>query len=117
MRIQPKSALLFTLGLLFSTAPVCTAILSYFPLWISKDSETAISGLCLCLLLISALPLLRIVTGALKTPSATVLWGILFLLFFSLSRIADEITVIAFVGFLSNLIGSVFFRLSRRVRK
>ena len=36
----------------------------------------------------------------------------LFVLFFVLSKIADEMTVIAFVGFVSNLLGALLFKLS-----
>ena len=117
MKLQLKTALLYALGALCSTVPVAVAVLSYFPLWVARDSETAVSGLCLCLLLVSALPLLRVLRGAWKTPSVTVLWGILFLLFFALSRIADEVTAIALCGFISNLIGSLFFMLARRLKR
>jgi Co/Zn/Cd efflux system component len=42
------------------------------------------------------------------------LWFISFLLFFSLSKIAEEMTVISFIGFTSNLIGAFFFKLGDR---
>ena len=45
------------------------------------------------------------------------MWLIAFILFLSLSRIADEMTVISFVGLISNLIGSLIFKLARRYGK
>ena len=44
------------------------------------------------------------------------MWLVSFLIFFCLSRIADEMTVISFVGFVGNLIGALFFHLGRRER-
>ena len=72
-----------------------------------------ISGLCLVIMLVCALPLFRAIKRALYSPSAPILWLVIFLLFFSLSKIADDITVIAFVGFISNLIGAIFFKLGK----
>ena len=40
------------------------------------------------------------------------MWFCAFVIFLILSRIADEVTVISFVGFVTNLIGAIFFRLA-----
>jgi hypothetical protein len=42
------------------------------------------------------------------------MWFLIFISFFLLSRIAREMTVISFVGFVTNLLGSVFFRIARK---
>ena len=101
------------LGALCSVLPPVVATLSYFPLWQARDAETVVSGISALLLVFSALPLVRILAAKMRTPSATVLWGILFLLFFSLCRIADEMCVISFCGMLGGGVGSIFFRLGR----
>ena len=48
----------------------------------------------------------------LKSPAVYTLWLIAFIAFSSLSRIADEMTVISFFGFISNAAGAVLFRLA-----
>ena len=101
-------------GLIFSVVPACVATLYYFPLWIEKGSTETVSGLCALLLILGAVPMLRILKGRLSTPSLPVLWGILFVLFRSLAAIIGELVVIAFVGTLANLVGALFFRLARR---
>ena len=53
----------------------------------------------------------------LQSFSSYVMWLLLFLLFLGLSRIADQMTVISFVGFISNLIGSFFFAAAKRRAK
>lgn len=54
------------------------------------------------------------VRKALASPAAHTMWFIAFLIFFTMSKIADEMTVISFVGFLGNGAGAICFRLARR---
>jgi len=118
--MNDKRRLLFGfLGILVSTVPTVACVLSYFPLWQERGSECVLSGIALLLLLLALIPLIRIIKGRLKTPSAYMIWLIIFVLFFSLSKISEQMTVISFVGFSTNLLGSVFFKLSRKygVRK
>ena len=102
------------LGALISTVPPIIAVLLYFPLWRSEGIYTAISGISLLLLMICALPIFNLLKRILKSPSVPTVWLIIFLFFLFISRVADEITVISFVGFISNIIGSLFFRLSKK---
>lgn len=105
-----KRALLRLLALLISTVPVAVAVISYFPLWRGEGAASVISGFSALLLALCALPLFRYVRDRLRSPSAHVMWLIIFLIFFTLSRIADEMSVISLVGFVSNLIASFIFR-------
>ena len=98
------------LGIAFSTVPVTLAVLSYFPIWVARGGEAVISGFTLLLLALGALPLLRAAKQYLASPSAHLLWFISFVVFFLLSRVADELTVISFVGFVSNLVGALLFK-------
>ena len=45
--------------------------------------------------------------------STHVMWLVLFILFFALSKIADQMIVISFIGFISNFISSFIFRAAR----
>lgn len=109
-----KQLILRILGLIISVIPPAIAVISFFPIWREGGAEVMLSGLALCLLLISAIPLFRTVKSVLRSPSAPIIWFIVFILFFALSKIADDITVIAFVGFVSNLIGAIFFNLAKK---
>lgn len=99
------------LGIVFSTVPPLSAVLRYFPIWASRGSAEALSGFALFLILISVLPFYKKLREIFKSPSVTVIWLILFALFFMLSKIAEEMIVVSFVGFTGNLIGAVFFKL------
>ena len=105
-----KSVLLGTLGIIVSVLPTMIAVLSYFPAWVAEGGESVLSGLTALLLILSALPLYRTLKRLLRSPSAWVMWLICFLAFLLLSRIADEMTLISFVGLVSNLIAALIFR-------
>ena len=113
-RLNIRGALLNLVGLVLSVVPPLVATLSYFPLFVEKGADSVLSGIALILLIISAVPLFKFLRRALDSPSARTVWLIAFALFFTLGKIADEITVISFVGALSNLIAGVFFALAKR---
>lgn len=110
-----KKALFFrAIGIIISTLPPFFAVISYFPIWRSEGAEAILSGLSLLLVTVSFVPLMRAIKRILSSPSAPIIWLVIFIVFFALSKIADDVTVIAFVGFVSNLIGAVFFMLARK---
>lgn len=104
---------LHILGFLLCILPpvICTA--SYFPIW--KESGQVISGGVLLLLLIAAYPLYKFIKRSLESPAAYTVWLILFILFSLLSRIAVQMTVISFVGFIGNALGAVCFYIAKRM--
>ena len=111
-RNNPKKSLPRVLGVLFSTLPPSVCTLAYFPLWEVGCPEKLLSAAAVILLTLSTLPLMRILSAHMKTPSAPAVWLIIFIFFYMLSAIAYEMIVISFFGFVGNLIGSVFFKLA-----
>lgn len=108
---------LFALGLLFSTLPPAVASLCYFPLWREAGSDVAISGIAAILLTASFIPILKLLKNKLKSPASWVIWLIMFLVFFILSKVADQMVVISFAGLLGNLLGLALFSLSKKIGK
>ena len=106
-----KRAIFNLLGLIISILPVTIATLSYFPFWRGAGGGAVVSGFAVLLLILCACPLFRLVKRFLSSPSAERLWIIIFIIFFALSKIADQMTVISLVGAISNLVASVFFKL------
>lgn len=112
---NPARRLLFSaLGLIISVIPVAVSIFSYFPIWIAREDASVISGLSLVLTVLALVPFYRHVRSYLRSASAPLMWFIIFAVFFMLQRIAKEMTVISFVGFTSNFVGSLFFKLAKR---
>ena len=114
MKEKTKSRLLRLFGISASVIPPAAATLSYFPLWQRLGAPYLLSGGTLFLLILSALPLIRRIKDVLRSPSAYVIWLIIFLLFFALSRIAYEMCVISLTGFFGNLFGALLFSLAKR---
>ena len=112
------SSVIFTLlGLITSVLPVTLSVILYFPLWCERGGQTLLSAFALALIFVAAIPLFRLIKSALRSPASYTVWLILFVLFFLLSKIASEMVVISFVGFVSNLVGAIFFRLGGREKK
>ena len=109
-----KYLLLKTVGILLCTLPPLFAILSYFPVWCAKGGEYVFSGFTLLLIALAFMPLYRGFKRVLASSASYTLWLVLFGAFFILSKIAYEMTVISFVGFVGNSLGAVFFKLSER---
>ena len=116
MKNNRKTAFILRfIALFFCTGPVVSSILLYFPLWKEKGAGAIISGFSLILILLALLPFGKMLKRLLRSPSVYLLWLITFVIFFLLSRIADQMTVISFVGFVGNFIGSILFKLARRI--
>lgn len=108
---------LHILGLSFCTLPPMLCTLSYFPLW-EGDGEKCLAGGALLLLVMSSLPLIRHLRRLITSGASYILWAMTFVTFFSLSKIAEQMTVISFVGFISNVIGALIIRYAGgRVKK
>ena len=107
-----KSIILRALGVLVSVLPPALATISYFPVWCAAGGEYVVSGFVLLLLLLSAMPLFNLIKRLLASPAVWVMWLVAFIVFFSLSRIAEEMVIISFVGFVSNVIGAILFKLA-----
>ena len=91
--------------------------LTQFPVWISRSAKATVSGLAVFFIIISIIPLIRIVRKHIKTPAIWMIWGIMFLLFNSLRTIIDEMVIICFFGFLSNFAGEILYKYGEKISK
>jgi hypothetical protein len=113
-RTDALSKLFYLLGLALSILPPAISTLLYFPVWRQAGGVYLLSGMALLLLLVSVIPFMRFIKEWLKSPSAIFIWTVIYILFFALSKIAEQVTVIAFFGLVGNILGAIFFRLSKR---
>ena len=114
---KTKYFILCAISVAISVIPVAVATLGYFSLWRERGNGALLSGTALLLLILASAPLFKLLKRALASPSIPLLWLIFFLLFFTLERIADEITVISFVGFISNSIGALIFKIAKKYKE
>ncbi len=111
-KVTARSIILKAVGLALCVLPVTVCILLYFPLWQARGGETLFSGMTALLLTLAALPLYNVLKMALRSPAAYTVWLIAFVLFLLLSRIANEMVVISFTGFVGNALGAICYRLA-----
>lgn len=116
MRTNKKSFILHTMGMIFCILPPTLATLEYFPIWVSEGGETMVSALTVILLLLCAIPLKRHIAKFFKSPSAWVIWLLIYVLFSLLGKISDDISAIALVAFPFNFLGALLFKLSERYK-
>ena len=120
MQISKKwaiSLLLRLVSIVLCVVPVTVSILCYFPVWRAEGGEVLLSGVTMLLLALASLPLYKLLAHRLRSPAAYTVWLIAFLIFLALSKIADEMVVISFTGFVGNAIGAIVYRLAEGGRK
>ena len=108
------SFILHFLGFLLCIAPPAICTLMYFPLWKATGYTTCIAGGTALILVLCFIPIYKMIRKGLMSFSSYLMWLMLFVTFFALSRIAEQMTVISFVGFISNLLGALCFRLAKK---
>ena len=81
------------------------ATLTQFPIWVERSAEATVSGIFLVFALLSAVPLFKSFKRLLRSPSSPLMWGLIFVFFYALRAIVDEMIFISFVGLVSNVIG------------
>ena len=102
------------LGIAFSVLPPALAIILYFPVWVARGGEYTLSGIAVLLMLVAFVPIFKLVRRLFESPSGWAIWLVIFILFFLVSRIADEMITVSFIGLVGNILGAVMFRISRR---
>lgn len=91
--------------------------LSYFPLWVHKSSEATISGLAVVFVLLSIIPMLRVIKKRAETPAAWMVWGVLAVLLVSINQIIDQAIVISIFGAASNGVGAAVYKVGENVEQ
>ena len=119
MKSKPRSNIfvscaLHIAGFALCILPPAICALSYFPLWKEAGVENCIAGGTALILALCIIPLFKILKKGFAGYSSYIMWLFMFLLFFGMSKIADQMTVISFVGFIGNLLGAVCFYFARR---
>lgn len=110
-----KKLSLTVIGAMLCIAPPAVTTLCYFPLWVEKSATTTVSGLSMILILVSIVPLFKLVKDHLKSPSAPILWACVCVFAMMFRTIIDQVVVIAFVGTISSIAGFFIFKARDRM--
>ena len=104
-RIIKDSALCIDVGV-----PLAATI-SRFPIWVEESAEASMSGLFLVFAFLPCLPFLKQIREYFKSPSAWVIWTLLFILLAALRSILDQMIVVCFAGAVANVIGAFIYHI------
>jgi tryptophan-rich sensory protein len=104
------------IGLALCVLPPTVATIEYFPLWLG-EGESRLSALALLLLLLAAVPLLRVFKKHFRSPSAFLIWFLIWAALSVLRPIAAAVETIALISFPTSALGALFFRLAGRQEK
>ena len=116
MSLSSKKIFLRLLGFTICILPVAIATLSYFPAWRERGSGALLSGFTVFLLIICIYPIIKALKRLFKSPSVFMIWLFLFVIFMLIDSIAHEMTVISFVGAVSNFFGGILFNIAKKER-
>ena len=117
MKNTTKGRLLMALAVLLDVGAPLAATLTQFPIWIDRSAEATFSGMFVVLGFISILPFLKQIKAYFRSPAIWTVWLILFLLFFAMRSIVNEMIIVCFVGFVANLIGTIVYRMGKKISK
>ena len=113
MKNLTKGAIIKTVAIGIDVGVPLVATLAQFPLWIENSAEATMSGLCLVLLGLSAIPFFKQLKEYFKSPSAWVVWGIIFVVLILMRSIINQIVVVAFAGFVANTAGAGIYNVGK----
>lgn len=97
--------------------PPIACTISYFPLWSEAGAEYLISGGAALLIILSMIPLYKYIRKILESCASYILWLLIFIFCFLMSKVIGEITVISFVGFVGNIVGATLMKVSENIQK
>lgn len=112
-----KGKLIKAIALAIDVGVPLGVTLSQFPIWVERSAKATVSGLALLFVLLSILPFIRQIREYFKSPAVWVIWGVLFIVFYALSAIINEMIVISFWGLVSNLFGEMLYKYGERKTK
>lgn len=109
--MSKKKMLLRILGFAFSVLPPLIATFELFPLMTSAGK---VSVLAILAIVLSCVPFIKHLKRIMSSPSAWLMWLVVFMFCLVLKAVIDEFYTISMLGFLGSLIGAGFFYLAKR---
>lgn len=117
MSNKAKGNIIYYVGLAVSIAAPLIAAATQFPAWTENVEPTQIGGMFVFCAILCMIPLFNHFKLALKSPSSALLWTIMFVATWALSKIIAQIVVVSFVGAISNIAGAILCGVGNHIRK
>lgn len=98
-------------AVVIDVAAPLAATITQFPVWVDRSAGATVSGLFVLFAFLSAIPFFKQIKAYFKSPSAWVMWCIIFVSLLALRAIIDEIVIICLVGVIANMIGAGVYKI------
>ena len=108
--------LAYLVGIIFCVIPTFIAAIVKLPLIANRDAESTLSGVFIVALIATALPIYKLLTKLLKSPSVAVVlwlfWGLFALVGLMTPETIKGLTTVFLWGAIGNTLGVLAFKLS-----
>lgn len=115
MRNATKGKILKASALAIDVGVPLAVTLTQFPLWIQRDTYSSVSGMFVVFALVCFIPFIRQIKAFFQNPSAPILWAVFLAIFAFLKAIVDEIVWICLFVTVSNIIGTVLYKIGESI--
>lgn len=102
--LMKKAALVMAIG-----CPIGAAA-TQFPVWVHESSEATMSGMFLVIVLLSSIPIFRLMRDRLKSPFMPLLWIAFTVVLLALRAIIDDLILIGGIASISNTAGWALYK-------
>lgn len=114
MQRTTKGKILKISAIVLDVGAPLAATISQFPVWVDRSAGATISGLFVLFAFLSAIPFFKQIKTYFKSPSAWVMWCVIFVMLVGLRAIIDEMIVICTIGVLSNIVGAGLYKVGNK---
>lgn len=117
MSKSTKGKIIKTIALILDVGGPLIATLICFPVWIERSTSATISGIAVFGILLSVIPVFKLIKKKAWTPAAWLVWVMLSVFFLTLRSIIDEMAIVSVTGAISNVIGAFVYKLGEKIDK
>lgn len=114
MQRTTKGKILKISAIVLDVGAPLAATISQFPVWVDRSAGATMSGLFVLFAFLSAIPFFKQIKTYFKSPSAWVMWCVIFVMLVGLRAIIDEMIVICAIGLLSNIVGAGLYKVGNK---
>ena len=112
-----KGKVIKTVALIVDIGGPLIATLICFPVWIERSTGATISGIAVVGILLSVIPVFKLIRKKAWTPAAWLIWVLLSVFFLTLRTIINEMAIVSVTGAISNVIGAFVYKLGEHIDK
>lgn len=105
-----KGSLMKNAALVMAVGCPIGAAATQFPVWVHESAEATMSGMFLVIVLLSSIPIFRLMRDRLKSPFMPLLWIAFTVVLLALRAIIDDLILIGGIASISNTAGWALYK-------